>query len=70
MSGVRNLCILSWATWIVHFRWRAAKSINFILQFYLVSLWGRVTSPDLLLPYLLIMELRFDAMLFITMAVL
>ena len=27
--------LVSWAAWIVHYRWRAAKSSNFILKFYL-----------------------------------
>jgi len=27
--------LLSRAAWIVHYRWRATKSINFILKFYL-----------------------------------
>jgi len=48
----------------VHYRWRAAKSINFLLKFYLIYLWERETSLDVLSKYLLIVELRFDVMLY------
>jgi len=41
------------ATWIVHYRWRAANSIDFIPKLYLF-----------LSEYLLITELRLDAILY------
>jgi len=55
---------LSWAAWIMEYHWRAAESLDFILKFYLYQLQGRVTSLGLLSKYLLIMGLRFDAMLY------
>jgi len=60
-----------WGTYVppraarnVHYRWRTAKSIEFVLQlcFYL-TMRGRVTSLDFRSKYLFIIELRFDAML-------
>jgi len=38
--GVGNLYILSRAAWIVHYRWRAAKEMDFILTFYLYVTMG------------------------------
>jgi len=55
--------LLSRAAWIIHCRWRAAISINFILKFYLYLTMRKVTILDLLSKYLLIMELGFDAIL-------
>jgi len=65
-SGVGNLftlLLVSRAAWIVHHRWWAAKSIGFILKLY-VFLTMRKTSFDSLFKYLLITELRFEAVLY------
>jgi len=61
--------LLSQAAWIVHYRWRGTKPIICIQKFclYLTTVWGRVTSLDLLSKYLVIMEIRFDAMLYSTL---
>ena len=56
--------LLSRATWILHYRWRAAKSINFILKFYHYLTMGKSDFSWLIITYLLIIELRFDAMLY------
>ena len=53
--------LLSCAAWIVHYRLRAAKLINFILNFYLF-LTMKKSDFSGLTTYLLIMELRFVAM--------
>jgi len=34
-AGPGETYLLSQAAWIVHYRWRATKPINFILKFYL-----------------------------------
>jgi len=54
--------LLSRAEWIVHYRWQAAKSINFILKFchYLKMRKGDFSW----LTFWLMMELRFDTMLY------
>ena len=57
--------LLSRAAWIVHYRWRAAKLVNFIRKFYH---YLTMMKRDLLSKYLLTMELRFDAMLYSNLA--
>jgi len=56
---------LSRAAWVVHYRWRATKSINFLLKFYL---YLTMTKSDFswltICKYLLIIKLRFDAVLY------
>jgi len=49
------------AAWTVHRRWQAAKSINFILKFYLYLNIRKSDFCDVLSKYVLIMELRLDA---------
>ena len=56
--------LLSRAAWIVHYRWRAAKSINFILKFYHYLTMRKSELSWLTIWYLLIMEFRFDAILY------
>ena len=53
--------LLSRAAWIVHHRWHATKSINNSTFFWL---WRRFTSFNFLSKYLLITELRSEAMLY------
>jgi len=55
--------LLSRAACIVYYRWRAPKSIDFILKFYL-HLTMRKSDFFWITKYLLIMQLRFDGMFY------
>ena len=58
--------LLSRTAWIVHYRWRAAKTINFILKFYL-HLTMRKSDFFWITKYLIIVVLRFDVMFYSNM---